>query len=32
VLLFLRDVHFLVPLAMQLVICIWLALYFQLNR
>jgi hypothetical protein len=32
VLLFLRDVHFLVPLAMQLVICIWLALYFQMNR
>ena len=26
------PVHFLVPLAMQLTICIWLALYFQMNR
>jgi hypothetical protein len=26
------PVHFLLPLAMQLTICIWLALYFQMNR
>jgi hypothetical protein len=25
-------VHFLVPLAMQLVICIWVAIYWQIQR
>ena len=31
-LLFVPAVHFLIPLAMQLLVCIWLALYFQMQR
>jgi hypothetical protein len=31
-LLFVPAVHFLVPLAMQLVVCIWVALYWQIQR
>jgi hypothetical protein len=31
-LMFMPAVHFLVPLAMQLVICIWVAIYWQIQR
>ncbi len=31
-LLFVPDVHFMIPLAMQMVVCIWLALYFKMQR
>jgi hypothetical protein len=31
-LMFMPAVHFLVPLAMQLVICLWMAIYWQLQR
>jgi hypothetical protein len=30
--LLLPEVHFAVPLAMQLVVCFWIALYLQLQR
>ena len=31
-LMFMPAVHFLVPLAMQLVVCIWVAIYWQIQR
>jgi hypothetical protein len=31
-LLFVPAVHFLVPLAMQLIVCIWVVVYFQIQR
>jgi hypothetical protein len=32
IVLFFTPVHFLLPLAMQLIVCIWVAMYWQMQR